>query len=479
MDEPRPSQDQPDGWSAPRSPSPSQPEPPSPDDTQHLFAYGAPTPPPPPPPPPGGYGYGPAAPYPGYGQNPAQGDHAQYGPYAGYPPPPPKQRHPRGPVLAAAATAIAVVLAAGVGGFALGRVQHDDASAGGGLGGYGSGQAPNAQTPNPETPDQNGGDPFGNLDPFDNFGGNGSPSTSGDTTPASSDQLTGLVRVSTTLKYQGGAAAGTGMVLTSDGEVITNHHVVEGATDVKVTVMSTGDTYAAQVVGTDAKDDVAVLQLKDASGLATVTTDTTGVSVGDSVTAVGDAGGSETQFSAAEGEVTALDQHITTHDADGSLGERLSGLIEISSDVISGDSGGATYDDQGEVVGMTTAASTGSKDIVGYAIPISTVLQIADDLESHVLNTRYAYGAPAFLGLGLSGDGTTVQGVYPGTPAARAGIAGGATITQVGGTSVSTAAGLKKVIQTYSPGDQVQLTWTDPQGTSHTATVTLIKGPIA
>jgi S1-C subfamily serine protease len=147
--------------------------------------------------------------------------------------------------------------------------------------------------------------------------------------------------------------------------------------------------------------------------------------------------------------------------------------------VISGDSGGATYDDQGEVVGMTTAASTGSQDIVGYAIPISKVLQIADDLESHVLNTRYAYGAPAFLGLGLSGEGTQVQGVYPGTPAARAGIASGATITEIGGTPVSTAAGLKKTIQTYSPGDQVQLTWTDASGSSHTATVTLIKGPIA
>ncbi len=461
MDEPHPSPDQPEGWTAP-------------------------TPPPPPPPPLGGYGYGPAAPYQGYGQYPVQGDPQQYpqhyGPYAPYPPPPPhRRRRSRAPVLVAAGTAVAIVLAAGIGGFALGRVHQDDASAGGGLGG--SGQAPNIQTPGQNDQNglggENGQGGFGNLDPFGNFGGGGDPSTSADTSPASSDQLTGLVRVSTTLKYQGGAAAGTGMVLTSDGEVITNHHVVEGATNVKVTVMSTGDTYAAQVVGTDAKDDVAVLQLTNASGLATVTTDTTGVSVGDSVTAVGDAGGSATTFTQAGGKVTATDQHITTHEADGSMGETLSGLIEISSDVISGDSGGATYDDQGEVVGMTTAASTGSRNIVGYAIPISTVLQIADDLESHVLNARYAYGAPAFLGLGLTGNGTTVQGVYPATPAARAGIASGATITEVGGTSVSTAAGLKKVIRTYSPGDQVQLTWTDAEGSSHTATVTLIKGPIA
>jgi S1-C subfamily serine protease len=490
-DDPRPfdgPQDQPEGWSAPPSQPhwrPDQPDSRPQDNTQQLFAFGAPTPPPPSPPPAGGYGYGPAAPYHGYGQYPVQGDPQQYpsyyGSYAPYPPPPPpphRHRRSRGPVLVAAGTAVAIVMAAGIGGFALGRVHQGNDSAGGGLG---SGQAPHLQTP-----DQNGqnGDKggFGNLDPFGNagpFGENGQPSTSANTSPATSDQLTGLVRISTTLRYQGGRAAGTGMVLTSDGEVITNHHVVEGATDVKVTVMSTGDTYAAQVVGTDAKDDVAVLQLTNATGLATVTTDTTGVTVGDSVTAVGDAGGSETTFTQADGEVTATDQHITTHDADGSMGEKLSGLIEISSDVISGDSGGATYDDQGEVVGMTTAASTGSSDIVGYAIPISTVLQVADDLENHVLNAQYAYGAPAFLGLGLSGNGTTVQGVYPGTPAARAGIAAGATITRIGGTSVSTAAGLKKLIRTYSPGDQVQLTWTDEAGSSHTATVTLIKGPIA
>ena len=99
--------------------------------------------------------------------------------------------------------------------------------------------------------------------------GDGSPSqgSSGDTTSSASDaQLTGLVRVVSTMKYDGGKAVGTGMVLTSDGEVVTNHHVVAGATSVKVKVMSTGTTYTAQVVGTDTKDDVAVLQLVGASG---------------------------------------------------------------------------------------------------------------------------------------------------------------------------------------------------------------------
>ena len=102
--------------------------------------------------------------------------------------------------------------------------------------------------------------------------------------------------------------------------------------------------------------------------------------------------------------------------------------------MISGDSGGATYDDEGEVVGMTTAASTGSNDVVGFAIPIAKVTRIAGDLENGTENARYDYGSPAFLGLGLGGSSSRVGVVYPGTPAARAGITAGDTITRVGAT---------------------------------------------
>ncbi len=114
--------------------------------------------------------------------------------------------------------------------------------------------------------------------------------------------------------------------------------------------------------------------------------------------------------------------------------------------MVGGYSGGATYDADGEVVGMTTAASSGTPDPVGYAIPISTVLAIADDLESGATDAAYAYGSPAFLGIGLGETGTVVQGVYDGTPAADAGIAAGDTITRIDGTAVSSSEQLRAAI---------------------------------
>jgi S1-C subfamily serine protease len=399
------------------------------------------------------------------------------------PPPAPRRNVPR---LIALGTALAVIAVAGGLGFALGRSDSGGNAAGGpgsfsapgNQGGQGFGQAP---SDGGEGTTPFGGTPFsGPAGPDGQGGQDRSPfDSSSNGSPASTDQLTGLVRVAATLKYAGGKAAGTGMVLTSGGEVITNHHVVEGATGIRVKVMSTGTTYRAEVIGTDAKDDVAVLQLKNAAGLATVTPDTDGIGIGDDVTAVGDAGGSTSTFSAADGTVTGTGKDITTHSEGSHAGEKLTGLIEISSDVISGDSGGATYDDDGEVVGMTTAASSGPSDVVGYAIPIAKVLGIADDLEHGIENARYDYGTPAFLGLGLAGNDTQVGGVYPGTPAAEAGVTAGDTVTRVGSTRVRTATALRQAITAYAPGDQVQITWVDASGTPHVATVTLMAGPVA
>ena len=389
------------------------------------------------------------------------------------------------------ALALALTLGAGGVGYALGRPDGTTPTASTPSQTLTGGQPQTApdQSQEGQAPDGQGfgsGVPQGQLpyagdDPFGSQGQGGTGSdTTGDTSgTASSDQVVGLVRIATTLEYDGAQAAGTGMVLTSDGEVVTNHHVVAGATSIEVTVMSTGTTYTADVVGTDATADVAVLQLEDASGLSTVQTDTSAVGVGDAVTAVGDGEGTVDHLSAATGQVLATDQQITTQSEGSAQGESLTGLIQISSDVVSGYSGGATYDADGEVVGMTTAASTGTDDVVGYAVPISTVLRIADDLEQGVQDAAYAYGRPAFLGIGLGETGTTVQGAYAGTPAARAGIAEGDTITAVDGTAVSTGDRLRSLISAHDPGDSVEITWRTAAGATRTATVTLAEGPVA
>lgn len=297
---------------------------------------------------------------------------------------------------------------------------------------------------------------------------------------ASADQQVGVVTVDTVLGYQGAAAAGTGMILTSDGLILTNNHVVEGSTAIQVTDESTGKTYVAKVVGTDATHDVAVLQLEDASGLTPVALDDdNGVTTGDTVTAIGNADGTGTLVAAA-GSVLATEQSMTASDSSGSNPETLTGLIEFAASVVGGDSGGALVDDEGEVVGMTTAASTGNGSVVAYAISIEDALAIAIQIEQGVDNADIVLGYPPFLGVSLSQDGSsTLAGVLEGTPAASAGLVAGDTITSVDGVAVSTAATLSSELAAHAPGDAVALTWTSPDGTSSSASVTLIEGPAA
>lgn len=311
--------------------------------------------------------------------------------------------------------------------------------------------------------------------------GQDTSTSTADTTDATAEQEEGLVYINSTLDYGTGESAGTGMILTSDGEILTNHHVVEGATSISVEIVSTGETYTAEVVGYDATNDVAVLQLENASGLTTIDTDTSGVSLGDEVVAVGNANGDGGAASASAGTVTALDQSITVGSESSNETETLSGLIETDADMISGDSGGALYDADGDVVGMNTAASSGTADIVGYAIPIADALAIADQIEAGVesgsASTTVTVGETAFLGVQLNTDGT-VADVVDDSAAESAGITAGSTITSVAGTTTSTADELAAAIATHSAGDRVSITWTDATGSTHTATVTLGSGPV-
>jgi S1-C subfamily serine protease len=329
--------------------------------------------------------------------------------------------------------------------------------------------------------------------------GTGATATMTAATTADAAESTGIVMIDTSLGYSNAAAAGTGMVLTADGLVLTNNHVIEGSTEISVTVASTGATYAASVVGVDAADDVALLQLDAASGLQTIAIDGDAEAVGDAVTAVGNAEGGGVLM-AADGSITALDATVTTAAEGAVQSESLAGMIQIVADVVSGDSGGALLDAQGEVVGMTTAASSGRVPTVAYAIPIEDALAIVQQIRNGDESGGVTLGAPAFLGVGLATTttrtgvatrpgtsssrnavvrGVTIAGVYAGTPAADAGLAAGDTITAIDGTETADSTALSAALAAHAPGDRVTVSWTDAAGAAHSAEVVLIAGPAA
>ncbi len=322
--------------------------------------------------------------------------------------------------------------------------------------------------------------------------GTGSGSSDGSTgsstesaaTAATSAQKKGVVTINTVLNYdESSQAAGTGMIINSNGTVLTNNHVIQGATSITVTDETTGKEYKADVVGTDATNDVAVLKLEGASGLSTVTLDDDGEpSTGDTVTDVGNAEGTG-NLVAAEGSVTATDQDIQVQSESGTGTESLTGLIEIAANIVSGDSGGPVLDSEGEVVGMATAASSGSANVTGYAIPITTAKSIADKILAGESSSTITIGLPAFLGVEVSGTATTggvaVAGTVEGSGAASAGLAAGDTITSIDGTAVTSSDALTSAIQSHSVGDKVTVGYTDSTGAAKTVTVTLTAGPAA
>ena len=303
------------------------------------------------------------------------------------------------------------------------------------------------------------------------------PSDTSDT-DATGDQTTGVVLIDTELA--GGAGAGTGVVLSDDGLVLTNYHVVDGSSDITATLASTGETYSGQVVGYDEVADVALVQLDDASGLDPAVLDDDGDDdeTGDGVTAVGNARG-QGSLSAVSGTITATEQSITTSPPDA---ESLTGLLETNAAAVPGYSGGPMLDDEGEVIGITTAASANG---VGesYAVPIEDALAVVELIEAGTEGGDVHIGPPAYLGVTVSEDagtvgGTPVADVASGSPAADAGIAGGDLITAVGDTQVSEVADLLAALGQLEPGESVEITWTT-DGEQRTATVTLDESPYA
>jgi S1-C subfamily serine protease len=391
---------------------------------------------------------------------------------------------------------VALVLIVGATGYFIGRAQN-------------TASAP--VTASPATPRLPAGG-YGNFGNFGNFPN--SPTFPAQQAPTSkADAATakiatsvdpGLVDINTQISYQQSAGAGTGMIVSHNGLVLTNNHVIDGATSISARVVATGKVYKATVVGYDISSDVAVLKLQNASGLSTIKTDTGALTKGESVVGIGNAGGAGGTPSFAAGKVVAVGQSITANDEENPNGaESLNSLIETNADIQAGDSGGALVNTRGKVIGMDTAAGSAnegpiynsdSSSIQAFAIPIKTVLAIASSIENGDSSSTVHVGATALLGIdiapstsdqfgnyaGGSADttsGVTIAGIAANSPASNSALATGDVIVSVDGQSVSTLSSLESILQTLRPGDTVKVGYTNNNNVQATLKLQLGSGP--
>src|SRR5262245_748517 len=505
------------GWSAPPGDQRSQP----------ASGYGAPT---------GGYGhpssgygessggYGhPSSGYGessgGYGQPGGYGSSSGYGsPGGGYGPPPGPRRPRRGnhPLF----YVLVAVLAAALGAGAVLAFQPNTQPSGSSRG-FSPQDIPS---------------PSGNK-------GNGNTNTSGIDPQAVAARVTpGVVDITASLRYTSQVFEGTGMVLSPSGLVLTNNHVVSGSTALTATVVSSGRKYTAKVVGTDAKDDVALLKLTRVSGLRTVKVgDSDKVSVGPQVVALGNAGGRGGQPTVTSGTITALHRTITAGDSGTRTSETLHDMLQTNALIAEGDSGGPLANAAGYVIGMNTAANTpsagGPGTHQGFAIPINHALDIAGQMAKGIGSATIHIGQPPFMGIAVastssdtvssaiaprqqlqqlnqaaqsqfggsfggginsngqcltsnggspvprhiapSGTGTLIAGAFCDAPADSAGMTGGDVILAIDGQTVGAPASLTNILQDrYHPGDRISVTWMDTSGQRHTSPLTLNPGPV-
>jgi S1-C subfamily serine protease len=331
----------------------------------------------------------------------------------------------------------------------------------------------------------------------------------------------GVVDVSANLQYLQETAEGTGFVINAAaGLVLTNNHVIDGATSVTVTPVASGKSYPARVLGYDLIHDVALLQVQGVAGLKAVAIgNSSHVKKGTPVLAIGNEAGQGGSPTVAPGVIRSLNRTIVASDESSGLTETLHGMMQTNADIRPGDSGGPLADAAGRVVGIDTAAG-GDAVYSGYAIPINQALPIARQIAAGRPGAHIQIGLPAFLGvlapsststdprlqasqeLRQTGDGSgssrgctdgdttgipasiaparsgaLVDGVLCGTPAATAGIVAGDVITSIGGRTVSTPGSLSAIINLYRPGSKARLAWVSPGGSHHAAVVTLGAAP--
>ena len=278
----------------------------------------------------------------------------------------------------------------------------------------------------------------------------------------------GVVSIRTST-FQGGdlfgavpvRGAGTGMIISADGQVLTNAHVVNGATSIKVTLFNETEARDADLVGSDPGSDVAVVKIRNASGLPTVELgDSSAIRVGDDVVAIGNALALPGGPSVTEGIVSAKDRSIEEEDV------QLSGLIQTDAAINPGNSGGPLVNADGQVIGMNTAIR-GDAQNIGFAIAINTVKPMIDTLSKGGGSVT----STAFLGVSTQtltpeikeqfefsvDKGAIVISTAPGSPAENAGLRRADVITHFGDKPVASADELVAEVRARKPGDKVEL----------------------
>jgi S1-C subfamily serine protease len=315
-----------------------------------------------------------------------------------------------------------------------------------------------------------------------------------------------VVDITSIDQSNGQEAAGTGMILTSNGDVLTNNHVIAGGTSITAQIDGKGASYKVRVLGTDTKQDVALVQLVGVSGLATVSIgNSSNLQVGDPVVAIGNALDLKGPPTVTQGIVSALGRSISASDAGTGVTESLSGLIQTDAPINPGNSGGPLVNAAGQVIGMDTAAASGSSTQsatnIGFAIPINEAVAIAQQIQQGKSSSTVLINNKGFIGVevisiaqaeaaptGIFGaqyptpgtnKGAYVAGILQGTPAVQSGLKEGDVITAVNGTSVATPEALGAILSKDKPGQSVSVTWIDPSGGKHRATISLGAHPVA
>ena len=286
-----------------------------------------------------------------------------------------------------------------------------------------------------------------------------------------------IVDIDARLGYQSAVGAGTGIVI-GPSTVLTNNHVIAGATDLTVRSIGNGQTFPGTVIGFDRRHDIAVVQLAGGGLQPANIGNSDTVAVGEPIVSLGNAGGVGGAPSAVDGRVVALNQTVSASDALTGSTETLDGLIQVDAGIRPGDSGGPTVNAANQVIGLNTAASDNYHlgRGQGFVIPINKAMAIAGQIQGGGGSPTVHIGPTAFLGVGVNdaagGAGAVVRQVIPTGPAAGAGLAPGDVITSINGQPVNSATALTNILDQHHPGENVTVGLEN-----RTTNVTLADGP--